>query len=434
MSVLWARINKFAEPNFEKFLTSKFRLILIDNFQYVSPSTQQQFKKLYMTHINKLKYIFISPDPKATITSFFLSKAITLRTNAINERDALSIILSICYRNRIGYELEGIKAAFEIHNKSEILLKEDKATTNTASIVGATSSAERLKEKELQYLGVNSNQISMSLLLDLIQKVFVEKNFISKENVYKVYGKTLELPIIKPYASIEPFERCSICTLYPPCSHITVDDMNELGLERRAELPGRPKGSIVCPEFKRYGRCTMFNLHGHCSLHHPKKIHGIEKPIIRCTQCTIPWPCNHCSYTSHLSSLQSIIDEIKGRLGKLRSINVPEPPAALIRHLENVPGWKEEIARLDRVYVKTDNLKKLKESQEWLLTAYCTDSEQYDAQAKVLMDAFGDLLVTDLLNSRKKTVTEPLKGVDEEKGAEASLISGWNESTIATED
>jgi DNA polymerase III delta prime subunit len=444
LSILWNKLNRFAEPNFEKFLTSKFRLILIDNFQYISPSAQQSFKKLYLTHIGKLRYIFITPEPKGTIISFFISKAVTLKTSAINERDALSVILSICFRNHIGYELEGVKAVFELHNKIHEQETHNnnnnaaKAKTSTAASVTSSENNSSLYNS-LQYLNVSPNLISLSLILELMQRVFLDRHFISKDNVFRVLNKPFDPLLIKPLASIEPLERCLICTLFPPCSHITLGDMNELGLERRSELPNRGRNALICPEFKRFGRCTMFNTNGHCSLHHPKKIHVIEKPLVRCQQCTIPWPCNHCSYTSRLNNVQTIIDEIKFRMGRLRQINVPEPPVSLIRHLENVPNWKEEIARIDRAYVKPDNLNKLKEIQEWILTAYCVESEEYDQQAKILIDAFGDLLVTDLLNmNRKAAKAEAKNAANNLEGSihkdNASLVSGWNDSTIATEE
>jgi DNA polymerase III delta prime subunit len=399
ISVLWNKINRFSETNFEKFLSSKFRLIIIDNFQYISPSNQQSLKKLYLSHIGRLRYLLITPDPKQTIISFFLSKSVVLRSYAIAERDALSVVLSICYRNKIGYELEGIKAAFDLHNKVN-------ETTTSSTLKGAITTAANLALKKeadtsLQYMNVNKDQISLSLLIDCIQNVFLQSSFISKENVFKVLNKPLELPVLSPRAAVEPLERCSICTLFPPCRHISIEEINELGIERRAELPFRGKGSLICPEFRRYGRCSRFNEYGHCSLHHPKKLHTLEKVIIRCSQCTIIWPCNHCSYTSYLTALQSLIDEIKHRMGKLRQINVPDPPISLIRHLEYIPHWKEEIARIERIYIKPTNLATLKETQEWLLTSYCTQPELYEQKTKYLIDSFRDLVFTEILNANR---------------------------------
>ncbi len=453
LSILWNRISKFAEPNFEKFMISKFRLIYIDNFQYITPSSQQTLKKLYLTYINKLKYIFITPDPKVTVTAFFLSKAITLKTNAIQERDGVTVILSILNRNRIGYEFDGIKAAFDIHNKSPeenpalnltlpspinplnptTIANTTTATTNTPNILG-----QRKEDVSLQFMNINSNMISLSLLLDLLQKVFLETSYISKENIYKVCGKPLELPIIPLRAAIEPLERCPICTLLPPCNHISIDEINEFAVERRAELPSKSKGSILCPEFQRYGRCTMFNVYGHCSLSHPKKIHQLEKPIIRCEQCTIPWPCNHCSYSSYRRSLLSMIEEIKVRIGRLRQMNVPEPSAYLMRFLEIIPNWREEVFRLDRRFVKPKNIQILKDVQEWLETAYCTSPMIYEQKTKLLMETFGDLVVTDILNinigGKNKQDGNSVQPSNQDFFKDAgSVKGGWYDSSIASD-
>lgn len=81
------------------------------------------------------------------------------------------------------------------------------------------------------------------------------------------------------------------------------------------------------------GNCSIFNKYGHCSLDHPQNVHVIVSPPVRCSICTIPWPCNHCSYTADRKALIAAIAEIYARITRARQINVPDPPRSLVRHL-----------------------------------------------------------------------------------------------------
>jgi hypothetical protein len=161
----------------------------------------------------------------------------------------------------------------------------------------------------------------------------VQKNFISKENVSKVSGVAMEMLTISPAQALEPLTRCTICTLLPPCKHIPSQIMAEMGMARRAELPRYKNGSMSCPEFVRCGNCSIYNKYGHCSLDHPKNVHNVVAPPLRCATCTIPWPCNHCAYTSDRLELMAAVEEIQTRMSRARQINVPDPPRSLTRHL-----------------------------------------------------------------------------------------------------
>lgn len=292
-NMLWSRIDRFVEPPIERFISTKFRLIVIDNFDVIPPSAQQIFKKLVMKTGPRAKYIFVcNSEPKTCMIGFLLGPATVLRTKIACERDTLSIILSILHRNRIGWELEGVQALFTAHPN-----------------------------------------FSCSAILDLAQSCFVAHHFVSESNVFKVLRKAMDPPSINPVTVLEPMERCSICTLKPPCQHYTEEFLQQLGVQRRKDLPRYRDGSMTCPEFARYGHCTAFNRFGRCSLDHPKNIHRVVKPTQRCDQCTIPWPCNHCAYSSYRNSLKHIMDELHLRIGRLRQINVPEPPLAFMKYL-----------------------------------------------------------------------------------------------------
>lgn len=288
---LWNRINRFADPPLEKFLLCKYRLLVIDNADKIPPSNQQTLKKIMENYGEKLRYIFICHKPKSMV-GYILSRSTSIKTKAIGEKDALIVVLSILNRSHVGYNRQGIHSVFKLNTDN-----------------------------------------SLSNIIDLIQKVFVKEQFVSAENVDKVLGKPVELPTVSAAQAILPLDRCSICTLVPPCKHITQDKLNANGLLRRKELPRYKDGAMTCPEFARKGFCTMFNRTGSCALDHPKSIHKILSETKRCAQCTIPWPCNHCAYSRDRDRLLELMNELEKRLVRFRQINVPDPPLSLIGHL-----------------------------------------------------------------------------------------------------
>ncbi|RYG95473.1 hypothetical protein EON65_55920, partial [archaeon] len=145
LGALWGKLSRFLEPPLERFIVTKYRLVVIDNFASIPPSHQQGLKALTTSNAGKVKYLFICEDPKDCMTGFFLSKASILKTKRIAERDALRVVLALCNSNSIGYELEGINLAFE-----------------------------------------QNPDYNLSAIIDLVQDVFVNAHYVSKENVVKV--------------------------------------------------------------------------------------------------------------------------------------------------------------------------------------------------------------------------------------------------------
>lgn len=55
--------------------------------------------------------------------------------------------------------------------------------------------------------------------------------------------------------------------------------------------------------------------------------------IVRCPQCTLVWPCNHCAYSVARSELDDALTLLHSKLALLNQIAVPAPPLALTSHL-----------------------------------------------------------------------------------------------------
>lgn len=284
-AMLWSRISKFAEPALERFIPTSFRIIMVDNADLIPPSQQQTLKKLMEVFDKRVRWVFICTESKKLITHI-QSLSLCFLTHCISEKNALIVVLSLCHRSRIGYDREGIRAVFH-------LLKTPEAP-------------------------------SLSKLIDNLQKVFLQTGYISDENVARVAGSAKEKHKISAATAMEPLSRCPVCTLIPPCKHTTEAMLTETGIVRRAELP-RNKGATQCPEFVRFGHCALFNKYGRCPMDHPKDLHSVVKPIKRCNQCTIPWPCHHCAYSPKRDHLMKTIKEVQTRLHLLKQLVVPDP-------------------------------------------------------------------------------------------------------------
>lgn len=452
-NLLWIKIQKFSEQPMERVFIVKFRMVLIDNFDAIPPSSQQMMKRMLLLIGPNLRYLLICHEPKNAMIGFILSKSVIFRTKGIVERDALTVVLTLLNRLTIGYTREGILFLFQ-----------------------------QIKPN-----------YSLSALFDTLQQIFNKWYYLSAENCAKGLHKPLDLLTITPSQAIEPLPRCSICTLYPPCSHYTSERLNAWGLQRRDELPtthtnptnatnnmsstasvyttastltgGGGGGSVrsnrsnynnnrsnkekdnknkekdkdkvqlsvivdifnlhsnttnssnnnsktnvnannantsnndtsPCFEFLRFGHCSHFNTYGYCQLDHPKTIHKVIPSIHRCPQCTIPWPCQHCAYTLPKIRLTKLVEEIKARLSRLRQINVPEPSMAILRMLDNLPTWREDVQRIVQQYVYPENVTLLTQTQDWIDTGYCTDVSVYEHQMHVLQDRFGELITTEIL-------------------------------------
>jgi DNA polymerase III delta prime subunit len=309
---LWTRITKFTEPVIERFIQTTYRVIVIDNADWIPPS-QQQFLKRIMEMIGKrARWIFICHEMKKLI-SYIQSMALNFVTNSISERNGLLVVLSLCHRNKIGYDREGVHSVFALFSKD----------------------------------------VSLSKIIDFIQKVFVSYSFISVENVAKIAGPDKDKPAVMITEILQPLGRCTVCTLYPPCKHMTMEMMVANGERQLANIPrikqmtigmfthpgsstavslNMPVSNVRCSEYLTFGHCSLYTKYGKCPLDHPKDSHTICYPVRRCTQCTIPWPCNHCEYSAMRKQLLKTIRSIETRLHLLKQLVVPDP-------LINVAVW-----------------------------------------------------------------------------------------------
>jgi hypothetical protein len=183
-------------------------------------------------------------------------------------------------------------------------------------------------------------QFDLLVCIAKLQQVFVSYEFVSLANVHKsntpkykgsastggmaAHSTTNSLvPPPFPLSIVrmsEPLRRCKLCTLLPPCSHVTlhtlydrVDRMRQYYPARDDETP--PKA--LCPSYCHRGICANIQSIGRCRYAHPSGIHTIDTSALarRCATHTLPLPCLHCD---HIQQSKHELREQQTAVGRIQ--------------------------------------------------------------------------------------------------------------------
>mgnify|MGYP003386670733 CR=1 FL=1 len=361
-NTLWQLLTRFLVSDLDKAVRVNYRFIVLDNADLIPPSQQQSLKRLMEEYVNSVKFILVTTESNKIISNI-QSRAVSTRTKNISEHDSLLVVLSILYRNSIGFDREGLRAVF--------------------------------KECEPHH--------STSKILNYCQDLFVKYQFISVDYLNAHQDRVIKKEV-STLAVLEPLDRCDICTLVPPCAHYNNAILLENARHRRRALP-RYKGGMTCPEFQRYGYCSFFNENGHCSLDHPKNIHVLKDIVVRCPLCTIPWPCHHCLFNPFRDKVFALIADLRRRISLCKQLIAPDPPVALTKHIDIVyPNFKVNLTRIFRTYVTEGKELILNETSNWLEKEVCVVVDEYKAREQEIVLGFGEFGKTPMLvdHSNKK--------------------------------
>ena len=276
----------------------------------------------------------------------------------------------------------------------------------------------------------NKGRINLTDLMRLLQKCFLTRQFISEDNVYVAAGKPRPKVVVGPYAAIQPFPRCKICTLYPPCKHRDLETLIQQANTRRRELPER-KGGLECREFLRTGACSIFNKHKHCSLDHPTRKVAVEKLQRRCPVCTITWPCNHCTYSTERNRLIALREEVYRRLELLEVLTEDDPPVYLITHLvDKYQDWEDTLKGIKKFYVTQERAAVMAETERWIDTEYSVEGVEYEFKIARLTRTYAEVLSTPLLEEKKSGASRGRsRGETREKAGNAGSVTSGGNST-----
>ncbi|KAK7233305.1 replication factor C subunit [Aureococcus anophagefferens] len=239
------------------------KFVVLDGIDSLTPHAQQGVYHNMISYDKTVGFLFTALN-KDRIIDKFAKRCAILPMRRLDKGDALGVFLNVAARERVGYEHRGAVMLFE-HAKA-----------GRGELGRAVRSLQRVFAK-WEYASY-------------VCKEFAPDAFNAKR---KIAAKA---------ALGDPIDRCAVCTLRPPCQHVSEQELATRGLARRAELPERDD-SIDCTNFVKCGSCRVFNEFGHCSLDHPSTLHCVVLPPHRCPQCTLVWPCQHCSFSGSRNRL-----------------------------------------------------------------------------------------------------------------------------------
>lgn len=228
---------------------------------------------------------------------------------------------------------------------------------------------------------------SLPRCLKILQRVFMKTHFITSANVKKVLAPS---PSSSPESSAlqlaarfplsikrmnEPLRRCVKCTLYPPCSHISLELMyNKVQRVRSTYQQQRGKervdpnaGTALCQSFTRRGICSNMQRLGRCRYAHPLELHVVDSRaalVKRCGVHTLPLPCLHCSNVARLAkelrNEQQSMVQLEQSLRAARSLvsDLELKRYLLVRDHAKVLKWgsakKEYDAKVEQIDAKLE--------------------------------------------------------------------------------
>jgi len=243
---------------------------------------QNSLWALVIHYSTSISFVLCADREADLIEKILIGCALIVTIPRPNHAIALEKLLIIATKECVGFDKEGIETIFSLCSTSKI---------------------------------TDDDGIDLGRIIAGFQRVFCARHFVSRENVLRELGrdskiKSPEICAAAILAGDPKYNRCPKCTLKPPCSHLTLEKLSELGLQRRSELPQR-NDAMDCEVFVRTGACRFFNKFGHCSLHHPLNAHTVLKPPLKCKLCTLNWPCDLCPYSIYRKALTEAITQIR---------------------------------------------------------------------------------------------------------------------------
>ena len=283
-----------------------FQILLIQNAQLMPPSIQQIIRRGWESG-SQLRMIIVTESTKQIVGSFS-SKCVLVEFDAIQEMDGLRVVMPLIKKERVGYTIEGLKKALEIVRKKTFVRSGSSKKRNKSKKLNHGNKRHRLIDfSAIQGKG----HLDMSLFISSLQQTFIQHSYLSEENIDKHSNLSIQsrIPTVPYYQALVPVERCEICTLIPPCSHINEEDLVQRAEERRIELP-KYEGGLTCRNYLEHGCCRIYNEFGHCSLNHPTNLHPLIPPTVRCQLCTLPFPCDICPYSQIRELLVELVSKM----------------------------------------------------------------------------------------------------------------------------
>jgi hypothetical protein len=258
---------------------------------------------------SNIRFILMAKE-SSTIVGPLRSNLLSLSMKCLSIDHWLDRLLTVCVAEQVGYDREGIKLVVELASNDfgaaidliqqcfihKYFISADnviKTVTKILAEIQARKDAEKTEKRNRQTSSsiipasvgpskASSSSSSKQLTIEPRQQFDASRIVPKPKQLYEVcsLGKSL---------------RCNICTLPPPCKHISGKLLISLARERIASATPHPDMPL-CPSYVKTGACEYLTLYGYCRLHHPPELFTYIQPPKRCPVCTIPEPCNTCQW------------------------------------------------------------------------------------------------------------------------------------------
>ncbi|OQR83806.1 hypothetical protein ACHHYP_14275 [Achlya hypogyna] len=240
-------------------LVDKYLYIAIENFHVFNPRVQQHtLGPIWETINSKSIYFILTVTPDASrVTEQIRTSSRLIALAPLEPLHVLEKVLLVCTLQRVGF----------VRGAIEYILS-------------------RKKHKCIP-------------CVQLLQKLFVTYHYLSVENVRKASTRRAADPPESVLSIVDvtyPLRRCAVCTLLPPCKHVSLQKLYDR-VQRMRSLYPTDNQRAVCPDFARTGVCHAFHRRSKCLYDHPGELHTIDTTPLapRCKVHTLTLPCAHCA-------------------------------------------------------------------------------------------------------------------------------------------
>mmetsp|Transcript_91850 Transcript_91850/g.183028 ORF Transcript_91850/g.183028 Transcript_91850/m.183028 type:complete len:533 (-) Transcript_91850:75-1673(-) len=277
------------------------RFVVLRNFETVAASLQMVLvHRLEMLEEWGMRLVLVAQDAKLVVGPLRAS-LLCLDLKCLPVHLWLQRLLTVCVAQRVGFDREGVQLVVQLAN-------------------GDLGAAVDL----VQHTFLNSAFVSRRNVEVAAAKLIAQKNALtaearpndpSQEKRGSKQPSQVEKADAPPRQALDPEKikprpvelketlvlgrglRCKVCTLPPPCKHISGTGLVALAKQRLKAMHQDP-AMPLCPSFAGTGACESMNTLGYCRLHHPLGGEAFKyvPNVRRCPVCTTPEPCGVCAW------------------------------------------------------------------------------------------------------------------------------------------
>ena len=333
-TTLYQRLIRLAGGNGKKKDAGKMltRFVILRSFESVAPSLQMTLvKKLDEVESIGLRFLLVAKDAQLVVAQL-RANLLTVHLGQLPMDLWLRRLLAVAVAERVGFDREGLVLIATLVSHIDLgaavdLLQQTFVHTSFVSKANVIKTARKI---------INADSVVTPNAASSSRSAAVAKNHSSGEDIgpaAKVTGGDIDMltprrPIPADMVTPKPTKlletlvlgrglRCSICTLPPPCQHLSGPRLVQKARQHIKQLHHDPELPI-CKSFAVTGTCESTNQAGYCRMHHPKDLFQFVPAPRRCPLCTIPEPCRNCPWFKLRRSVANTAAAATVELSKLK--------------------------------------------------------------------------------------------------------------------